>query len=88
MSCYVMLDGVFLFMIQKSTTECIRIKKIKNPEDDYVAVETLVCLLHERIYSVMGSFCVHLTSTVDCRRVVSFRLQPLYTHGKNLAAVH
>jgi hypothetical protein len=28
MSCYVMLDGVFLFMTQRSATESIRIKKI------------------------------------------------------------
>ena len=27
-------------------------KKNKNPEDGYVAVETLVCLLHESMHSV------------------------------------
>jgi len=48
-----MLDGMFLFMKEKSTTECIRKKKLKSLEDGYVAVETLVCLLHERLYSVM-----------------------------------
>jgi hypothetical protein len=81
---------MFLFMKEKSVTECIRIT-FKNPEDGYVAVETLVCLLHEMIHSVMWVVPRTFHHNGRWRRVVSFRLQPLYTHGGwggNLAARH
>lgn len=61
-----LLDRIFFVYDDEKRNGLYQNKNIKKyPEDGYIAVETLFSLLSERMYILIGWFCVRLTSTVD-----------------------